>query len=57
MMMQSAMLVTANVDYFSGMNLLSDQQFEKGVMTRALEKQMCMLTLFSCKTITNQCKI
>lgn len=42
-MMQSAMLVTAaNVDYFSGMNLLSDQQFEKGVMTCALEKKKCV---------------
>lgn len=41
MMMQSAMLVTAaNVHYISGMSLLSGQQFQKGVMALALEKNV-----------------
>lgn len=32
-------LTAANVDYISGLNLLSDQQFEKDIMARALEQK------------------
>ncbi len=40
--MMMHMLTAANVDYVSGLNLLSDQQFEKDVMAHALEQKKCV---------------